>query len=205
MSLFRQHISFGDFIPKYPVSSGIIFFNTLALILTIFTGGFNGLNLYKLGALHSQALNVNEYYRLVTVMFLHGSFMHYIFNTLFGLVILGAGLEKLIGSFKFFILYFASGIISSLIVVMFTPIGLTVGASGAIYGILGIFLYSILFKQHLLSYADRIYIRNLFIINIIFTFLMPRISIPGHIGGAVAGFLLGFILLINVKRQYYQF
>ena len=75
-----------------------------------------------------------EPWRFVSSIFLHGSPLHLIFN-LFALILFGLILEKLIGSNKFLVVFFASGIIANLIAVNFYPSSL--GASGAVYGILG--------------------------------------------------------------------
>ncbi|MDF2700856.1 MAG: gluP [Haloplasmataceae bacterium] len=206
MSVFQHNVNIEGFIKRFPVSTILILINTAFFIITIFTGGFSTLNLLKLGGLNYYAVTFGEYYRLIIAIFLHGSIMHYLFNTFFGIAIIGAGLEKLIGSWKFLIAYLGSGILSSVFVVFISPRNyITVGASGAIYGVLGVFLYIIFYKKHLLSYADRMYIRNLFIINIVFTFISPSISKAGHIGGVLAGFVIGFLLFFRDKRKFYYY
>jgi len=203
MSIFFHEQTFFGFIKRCPVSSFLIFCNTIIFIITLVIGGFSPYNLFRLGGLLPPAVFAGEYYRLFMVMFIHGSISHFLFNTLFGIMIIGAGLEKLIGSFKYFFVYFLSGLISSVVILFFST-GLTVGASGAIYGVLGTFIYIIIYQQHLVSFSDRVYIRNLLIINLVFTFLVPRISIYGHLGGLAAGFGLGLILLNSRKQNYYN-
>ena len=75
-----------------------------------------------------------EPWRFITSIFLHGGFSHILFN-MFALALFGMILESIIGSKKFIIVYFASGILANLIAINFYPSSL--GASGAIYGILG--------------------------------------------------------------------
>lgn len=193
MSVFF-HNDIKGIINKCPITSIFILANCLFFIYTILTGGFTTINLYRLGGLISFAVLNGEYYRFLTAMFLHGSIMHFIFNIFFGLLILGAGLEKVIGSVKFFFIYMLSGLISGYSVVMFSR-ALTVGASGAIFGVLGALIYIALYKKHLLSYTDRVYVRNLLLINLFFTVITPFISISGHVGGLIGGFLLSFIFL----------
>jgi len=202
MSIFFHQGDIKSIIKRCPVACLLILANTIFLILTIYKGGlkdpFNLYNLYKLGGLVPAVVIQGEYERLVLAMFLHGSVMHFIFNIFFGILILGAGLEKLIGSVRFFLVYMLSGLTSSIFVLLFSERNtLTIGASGAIYGVMGVLLYIVLKRQHMMSIEDRNYIRSLLIINIIFTFSSGFISISGHLGGLVGGFILGMLILAN--------
>lgn len=196
MSIFLHYGDIKTLIKKCPMTCLLILVNTIFLIATFLSGGFGLGNLFRLGGLVPYYVFEGEYYRLFITMFLHGSLIHFLLNTFFGLLILGAGLEKVIGSVKFLLIYLFSGLISSIFVLFFSNIAtLTIGASGAVFGVMGAFLFIIFYKKELLSYADKIYIRNLLVMNLIFTFLAPSISKPGHIGGLIAGFILSFILL----------
>lgn len=88
----------------------------------------------ELMVLNSGALYEGQYWRYLTAIFLHGSVVHLFYN-LFALFFFGLSLERLIGSKRFLIVFFLSGIIGNIIAVNFYPSSL--GASGAIYGILG--------------------------------------------------------------------
>ena len=83
--------------------------------------------------LNNQALGV-EFYRFITAIFLHGSLSHLVFN-LFALIFFGLILEKFIGSKKFLLVFFISGVLANIFSVFFYPSSL--GASGAIFGIIG--------------------------------------------------------------------
>ncbi len=200
MSIFQHRGS--ELLKRSPVSCFLILVNTVFYIITLIKGGPSVINLYKLGALHLYAIEAGEYHRLLTTMFLHGSIMHYLFNTFFGVLIIGAALEKLIGSVKFFLIYIVSGIASSFSVLLMSNAFLTVGASGAIYGTLGLFLFIIVYRKEMLTINDRIYVRNLILINLIFTVIAPSVSISGHIGGLIFGFFQGFLLLNKEKTTF---
>jgi rhomboid protease GluP len=206
MSLFIHNEGMKEIVKKYPVNTSLIVILSLVYLLTIFTGGFTGQNLYELGAMHNASVEAGEYYRLVFSMFLHGSTMHFIMNTFFGIAILGIALEKLIGSIKYAIVYFVSGLTSSLLIYFVNNhAGFTVGASGAIYGVLGVFLFIILFMKEILYESERQYLVGLIIINAVATFIFPNVSRLGHIGGLIAGFILGFIFLFNRWRRKRMF
>ena len=180
---------------------------TVMFIITIITGGFTGANLLRLGALFPPSIYLNgEYWRLFTVMFLHGSFTHYLFNTLFGLVIISATLERLIGPLRFGILYFASGLLASLTIyagfLLTAEATLGVGASGAIYGVLGAFLFLTFRRPEWFTPSDISSIRGLIFVNIIFTFLVPNISVGAHLGGLGAGVFLS--LFIAPKSPFFK-
>jgi len=188
-----------------PVTAVIMLAVTIMFFVTIITGGFTNQNLYDLGALFTPAvLAEGDYYRLFTVMFLHGSVMHFIFNTMFGLFLISSALERLIGSIKFSIIYFVSGIGASILIYVIylitgTP-SLGVGASGAIFGVLGSFFYLTYKNPEWFSLQDISSIRGLIFINLIFTFLAPNISIPAHVGGLVMGVIL--TILLQPKRHF---
>lgn len=190
-----------------PITFAIASAVTAMFIVTLLTGGFSSSNLLRLGALFTPSVYLNdEYWRLFTVMFLHGSVSHYIFNTLFGLVIISATLERIIGSWRFGLLYFGSGILASLTIYGLFLFNqeptLGVGASGAIYGVLGAFLFMTYKRPDWFSKTDVSSIRGLIVINVIFTLIVPNISVAAHLGGLAAGFLLSFVL--TPKKRVYQ-
>lgn len=203
--IFDQNNQLKQLYKSAPVTFINIIAVTIMFLVTIFTGGFGGENLLRWGALFTPSVYFNgEYYRLFTVMYLHGSVTHYIFNTMFGLFLISSSLERMIGSFKFAIIYFISGIGASLLIYVVylitgTP-SLGVGASGAIYGVLGAFLFLTFYRSEWFSPSDISSIRGLIIINVIFTILVPNVSLEAHLGGLVSGFLL--IAILNPKRHY---
>lgn len=200
MSVFIHRGGFKEYIKKCPITSLFILANTVMYIISVVLPGDFIDNLVKLGGLVPFIVRLtNEYYRLFTTIFLHGSFLHYAMNTFFGLLIISAALERLIGSFRYFFIYIISGLASSVFIYLYyidrDPITLTIGASGAIYGVMGCFLYIIFLKGYLLNNFEQRYIRNLLLINIVFTFLVPGISKIGHLGGLIGGLLVSPLFL----------
>ena len=130
--------------------------------------------------------------------FLHGNLLHYLFNTFFGLFIISAALERLIGPKKFAAVLAIGGIGASAIVygwnLLLQEPAPTIGASGAIFAAMGFLFFLTLSKPMWFSPQDISSVRGLIFINIIFTFLGANISIPGHIGGLGMGILLGFLM-----------
>ncbi|MFW5893208.1 MAG: rhomboid family intramembrane serine protease [Bacillota bacterium] len=206
MGIFDANKRVQGFPATNPVSTLLIVGVTIYFFITIFSGGFNGQNLLELGALYEPlVIEDGQWYRLFTVMFLHGSVTHYIFNTLFGLYVIGGALERLIGPLKYLIVYFVSGILASFTIVASyfltgEPV-LTVGASGAIYGVLGAFLYLVVNHKEWFNPGDVQGIKALIFINVIFTFIVPNISVAGHIGGLIAGYAIATLMFINQGKD----
>ena len=200
MSIFSSYGSLEDYWKKSPISTIIIFAVFIMVLVTVFSGGFYVDTLVSLGALDTVLVKDGEYYRLFTVMFLHGSIDHFLSNTVIGIFVLSGTLERLIKPFRFAILYIVAGLGASLFIVytsseIYIGEDVTVGASGAIFAVLGSLFYISIFRHDLISKPERKSIYALIIIEMIFTFTSPMISIPGHVGGLISGFILSFILI----------
>jgi membrane associated rhomboid family serine protease len=132
-----------------------------------------------------------QWYRLITSGFLHYGILHLGFN-MYALWILGGMLEKSVGRVRLATVYFVAMLGGSLGALIISPNELTVGASGAIFGLMGAVLA--------LGRSRGVNIRNspvlpILVINLLLTFgLSSVISVGGHIGGLIAGFLAGMVL-----------
>ena len=195
MSIFQKSGDWHSLRTESPVTLFLIIINAVMLVAVLVTGGFLRSDIVEWGVVsNSRIFDDDEYYRLFTAAFLHGSMMHFLSNIVIGLLALSSAAERLIGSAKFAILYFGSLLISSFIVALLSEID-TLGASGAIFGILGSLLWMTIYRKDMMSERDATSVRALIAVNILFTFFSPGISIPGHIGGIVSGFLLSYLLI----------
>ena len=150
----------------------------------------------KYGAFYKPLILEGEWYRFISSMFLHIGFQHFLFNT-FSLIIFAAGLEKTIGSIRYLVVYLLSGLGGSLLTFYFSGDVLAAGASGAIFGVFGAFLAILANKNYYLDKGTKQTFLAILIINFIFTFLEPNISITGHIGGLIAGFFVALIVTLK--------
>ena len=149
--------------------------------------------IYEHGVLVSTALDSSgqvvgvaegDWWRLVTAMFLHYGPLHLGMNMLV-LWFIGPPLEDYFGHGRYALVYLVSGLAGSAGALIWSPNALTVGASGAIWGIMG---------AALVLEARRTYVfggqaMGLVVLNLAFTFLVPGVSIGGHVGGLVGGAL----------------
>lgn len=152
--------------------------------------------LIRLGANHpGLVLQEGEWWRLVTSMFLHGGLAHLFLNG-WALYQLGSLFESWLGSTRLVVTWFVSGIAGSLASILFTQ-SLSVGASGAIFGVLGALIAFLLRRRDALNAGAKGLLGQLVLwagINVVFGFSVPRIDNAAHLGGFAAGFLLGLIL-----------
>jgi membrane associated rhomboid family serine protease len=133
----------------------------------------------------------NEWWRLVTAAFLHYGPFHLAVN-MYSLFYAGTLLEQVIGRWRFALLYLGSGIAGSAGAIWLSPNSVTVGASGAIFGILGA-LFVLERRRHISTGGQ---IAGLIVLNLVFTFALSNsISVGGHVGGLIGGVALMWLLL----------
>lgn len=149
--------------------------------------GLNNMNLLLLGANNSELLKHGQIYRLITYGFLHGSIIHLISN-MYCLYVIGSQVENNLDKKRFLTVYFISMITGGLLSALFND-GISIGASGAIFGLLGALLYFGLHFRLYLSEALRTRIIPVIVLNLIIGFAVPGIDVACHIGGLIGGFL----------------
>jgi rhomboid protease GluP len=146
------------------------------------------------GAQLNKEVAAGQYWQLLTSMFLHGGWTHLAFNC-YALYILGRDTESFYGSPSFTAIYFVSGLAGSAAFYLFGNDVQSVGASGAIFGLIGAEAAFFLRNRQLFGAFGRERLKNvavLLVINLVITFAVPNINMWAHLGGLVAGFLLGF-------------
>jgi membrane associated rhomboid family serine protease len=183
-----------------PATFVLIGLNAIAFLAEI-AGGSGGLSTSSGSvvndfALQGNAVSGGEWYRLVTGGFLHAGFGHIAFN-MFALFFVGRLLEPGIGTPRFVALYVASLLAGACGALTLTDPGqITVGASGAIFGIFGATLV-ITGARGMRGIASQLGI--LLAINLAFTLTIPNISVGGHLGGLVGGLICGLIVVAGER------
>jgi membrane associated rhomboid family serine protease len=174
------------------VTKALIAVNVLVFLVNLAQGaslGRNGGDLFIRGLLFGPVVADGEWWRLLTAAFLHGSLLHIGFNMLM-LWWIGAPVEEALGRGRFLALYLVSALAGSAGALMFAPQAFTVGASGAIFGILGAALVFERQRNYVLGGSAL----SIILLNLVLTFAVPNISIGGHVGGLVGGALCGLAL-----------
>ena len=177
---------------KIIVTNVIITLCVLVYILQLFNP-----KLLYLGANISDFVKMGEVYRIITCTFIHAGIIHLLCN-MYSLYIIGSQLETFIGKARFIFVYIISAISGSLMSLIFTA-GASVGASGAIFGLLGSLLY---FGYHYRIYLGSV-LKNqiipIIILNILLGFMLPGVDNAAHIGGLIGGYLA--TVSVGVKNK----
>ena len=170
------------------VTKILIGINVLVFLINLAQGSTLGQvsgTLFEKGALFVPGgLDQGEWWRLITAAFLHASLIHLGMNMLV-LWFIGAPVEQAIGRGRFLAIYMVSGLAGSAGAIIFSPNAVTVGASGAIFGILGAALVLEAQKTYVLGGQAL----GLIAVNLVLTFAIPNISVGGHVGGLIGGAL----------------
>ena len=185
------------FAPKKPVVTiSLIVINTMLYFLTTLLGLVDDFAVNRFFILNG------EYYRLFTGMFLHANLIHLIFN-MYALYIIGAQLEGFLGRYKYLIVYILSGLGGSVLSIFFSN-SFSVGASGAIFGLLGSLLY---FGYHYRVYLETVVksqIIPLILFNLLIGFSFSGIDNWAHIGGLIGGVLSTMAVGVKYKSTKFE-
>ncbi len=145
-------------------------------------------------ALFGPLVALGEWWRLFTSGFVHYGLMHLLFNMAI-LYQLGSQLEPALGRFRFGLIYVAGLLGGSLGALALSPLALTGGASGAVFGLMAASL--VVLHSHGANLRQS-GLPTLLIVNLLITFVVPGISIGGHLGGLVGGGLAGWLIMAGV-------
>ena len=144
----------------------------------------------------------NQYYRLITSAFLHANILHLLFNC-YALYVFGSQIENFMGRIKYLIIYLVSALTGSLLSILLSG-GVSVGASGAIFGLMGSLLY---FGYHYRVYLGTVLksqIIPILVINLIIGFSTTGIDNFAHIGGLIGGVLSTVAVGVKYKSTKFE-
>lgn len=184
---------------KYPaITYTLIAINIIFYLIPVLLNQYN--NVINILCTHGPSIRAGQYYRLFSGMFMHGGLLHLGLNC-YSLYVLGTQMESFLGKIKFLIIYLVSGIFGALFSMMFSGNVASIGASGAIFGLMGSMLY--------FGYHYRVYLGNviksqlipLILINLAVGFSVSGIDNACHIGGLIGGLLITMALGIDGKSS----
>jgi len=195
----------GLLVPGTPTVSVLLVSANVGLsLLALFLGGTEttgnplrllsppGQMLFLLGAKWTPSILAGELWRLVTANYLHGGLLHLLFNS-YALMTLGPLIEEAFGARRLFVLYTISGVVGFAASALIQPGVLSIGASGAIFGLLG---FAIVYGRFRSGAAGRAIADQLtrWLVYGVVMFFIPGIDSAAHVGGFVPGALLGLVL-----------
>ena len=188
------------FSPKKPIVTYILIVLNVMIFLYTMLYDQNDRLFYELANNYIYVQN-GEIYRLITCMFLHADIMHIVFN-MYALYLLGPIVERYYGKARFILIYFISGLLGSLFSCVFMSSNTyAIGASGAIFGMLGSIAYFTYYYRATLQGLLRSQIMPVILINLGLGLFIPGIDISAHIGGLIGGILTSMAIGIGDKGR----
>jgi membrane associated rhomboid family serine protease len=178
----------------------LIAINVIAYVAMASAGGGidgRGGRVFTNGALFGPAVEAGDWWRIITAGFLHSGILHLAFNMYF-LYFLGTLLEPAIGKLRFGMIYLVSLVGGSFGALLLSPNAVTVGASGAVFGLMGAAIVAMRARG-----IDPMQsgLGVTLLLNLAITFLIPGISIGGHVGGLLSGGIVGLLLFEVADRR----
>ncbi len=186
---------------KFPmITYWLIAVNVILYIVPVLFGLYD--NLIANFSVWAPAIREGQTYRLLTGVFLHGGLVHLLFNC-YALYVIGAQVENFLGRFKFLVIYLVAGLSGALFSMIFGNYA-SVGASGAIFGLMGALVY--------FGYHYRVYLGNvvksqiipLILLNLFLGFMMSGVDNFAHIGGLIGGTLMSIALGVKDKSSWFE-
>lgn len=175
-----------------PITYTLILINIVIwLCMILYLNRFSDVKLLEVGGLVHFNVVHGEWYRLISSMFLHFNFEHILMNML-SLFIFGKIVESIIGSWRMLIIYIISGLYGNFVSLSFNTTTISVGASGAIFGLIGsIFVIMYLSKNFNKKMIGQLLIA--LVVLIVFSLFISNINIMAHLGGFISGVLITLI------------
>ena len=188
------------FSPKKPTITYALIAINIAIFLCTFLFDQAGEYTFLL-ANNKVFVRSGEFYRLITCMFLHSDVIHLGFN-MYALYVLGPQVERYYGKYRFLLIYFVSGMLGSLFSCVFmSETSLSIGASGALFGLLGSIAYFTYYYRATLQGLLRSQIVPVILINLCLGLFIPNIDIFAHLGGLIGGILISMAIGIGDKGR----
>lgn len=190
---------------SYVVTPLLIYANTLVFVAMVLTGISplqpTARSLFEWGGNLAPAVVTGQWWRLLTYIFLHGGALHLLMNT-FALLYIGMFLEPLMGRIRFTGAYLLTGICAGLLSIAVHTDSVGVGASGAIFGMYGVFL-SMLTTSHIQRTLRKTMLRSIlfFVVYNLLAGLQGNTDNAAHIGGLLSGILIGYAYYPGISKK----
>ncbi len=179
----------------------LIVFNIICYFVPLLLG--ENSNILRTFYVHGPSIRNGEYYRLITGIFLHGSIWHLFFNC-YALYTIGSQIENFLGRIKYTLIYFFSGLIGSLVSISFAGNTASIGASGAIFGLMGSLLYFGYYYRVYLGSVVKSQILPIILLNLGLGFILQGVDNFAHIGGLIGGLMITMALGVKDKTSNFE-
>lgn len=179
----------------------LIAINFIFYFVPILLGEYN----YVINALcvHGPSIRAGQYYRLFTGMFLHGGLVHLLCNC-YCLYVIGTQIESFLGRIKYLIIYIFAGVSGALFSITFGGSAGSIGASGAIFGLMGALVYFGYYYRVYLGNVIKSQIIPLIVVNLFLGFMLSGVDNFAHIGGLIGGAIITMALGVKDKTSTFE-
>jgi rhomboid protease GluP len=192
----------GGIFRESPLTWGLILANILLYLWSAFCAGslvsLDSRTLVECGGVYGPAVMLGgEWWRLASAMFLHGGIEHLALNMV-SLLIVGRMTEETFGRQVYLAIYLSAGAMGFLVSLIAHPVTVSIGASGAIFGLFGAMGGFAFFHRRRLGERYRLFMREFGVIlglNLILGLTLPSIDMSAHVGGLVLGIVAGYLAI----------
>lgn len=196
--MFLRYESFREYVRYYPVNTAL-----LALVILVHVGFAIASAVYNVPV---QSLKMvyggfvrfpsegifPEFWRYISSVFMHNDFGHLLFNG-FAIFVFAPPLERVLGGFRYGVLFLFSGIMGNIFTNFYSEPVASLGASGAVYGIFGAYLYYMAFHRRAMDANSKKTLQILLVVGVIYSIVIPQINLLAHLGGLFGGFVLNLL------------
>lgn len=202
--MFIRNEPFKLFLRHYPVTSIILALNLIIFLILYMTGTWHlapdfAFSVFQFMVGSNAAILDGAWWQLITPVFLHISFSHILFNA-FSIFIFAPALESMLGKVRFVAAFLGTGIIANIAALFLESPGFShYGASGAVFGLFGVYLYIVVFRREFISQQDRTIIIVVLLLSLIGSFFYQNIDVVGHLTGFLSGLLLAPPLFTGIR------
>lgn len=197
-----------DEFKRRPVTMSILLITSLIFMsIQIFRFGTttSSQTIFEFGGMYGNYLKYDssQIWRLVTPIFVHIGWQHFLFNT-FAIYVVGQLAEQIWGSWRFLALYLLSGIMGNIFTLFLTPDVVAAGASTSIFGVFAAIAVAGYFGRNpYLKQMGQAY-QGIIIVNLLFNLFMPNVGIVGHFGGIVGGLLASVFIPTLIEKNMFN-
>ncbi len=185
--------------PPY-ATLGLILVMFFMLIYTEFVAPFS---IIKLNVNADAVLNRGQYYRIFSAIFVHAGMYHFLNNAL-GMYIFGARIERVYGKFNMFMTFMLAAIIGNILTIMILPHTYSVGASGGVFGLLGLALGVTLVNRNILLGLDFNTIAIMTVVMVSSSFVIDDVNYIAHLGGLLVGLLISVYFVFDEIKLLFK-
>ena len=160
-------------------------------------------DIVDLYCIHGPSIRAGQFYRFLTGIFLHGGLLHLLCNS-YSLYIIGSQIESYLGRIKYLVIFFFSALCGSLLSITLSGGVGSIGASGAIFGLMGAMLYFGYYYRVFLGNVVKSQLLPVIALNLFLGFIAPGIDNWAHIGGLIGGVLITIALGVKDKTSTFE-